>query len=171
MLKLYGPLHNISDTVSSKRMIRAIEIAVFQATSNDGSGRERELNPLVLGIRYERELRRQRITQRLNDRMQEGLVEEVEGLLAQGISAEKLDYYGLEYRYVVKYLQNELSREDMIRKLNTAIHQFSKRQMTYFRGMEKRGITIHWLRGESSMEEKIEQARAILKSLAPELPG
>jgi len=171
MLKLYGPLHNTSDTVSSKRMIRAIEIAVFQATSNDDSAQEKDLNPLVLGIRFEREHRRQRITQRLHDRLKEGLVEEVERLLAQGIGPEKLDYYGLEYRYVGKYLQNELSREDMVRKLNTAIHQFAKRQMTYFRGMEKRGIAIHWLRGENSMEEKIEQAVDILKTLAPELPG
>jgi len=164
MLKLYGPLHNISDTVSSKRMIRAIEIAVFQATSDEDSGEERELNSLVLGIRFEREHRRRRITQRLNTRLKEGLIEEVDQLMAQGISPEKLDYYGLEYRYVSKYLLNELSREEMFRKLNTAIHQFAKRQMTYFRGMEKRGIAIHWLQGEDSMEEKIQQALALLNS-------
>jgi tRNA dimethylallyltransferase len=162
MLKLYGPLHNTSDTLSTKRMIRAIEIAVFQATSNENSGQERDLNSLVLGIRFDRELRRQRITQRLNERLKEGLVEEVELLLASGISPEKLDYYGLEYRYVSKYLHNELSRDEMFRKLNTAIHQFAKRQMTYFRGMEKRGISIHWLQGECSMEEKIEQSLVLL---------
>lgn len=162
MLKLYGPLHNVSDTASSKRLIRAIEIAVFQATSHEESGQERELNSLVLGIRFERELRRQRITQRLKERLKEGLVEEVELLLARGISPDKLDYYGLEYRYVSKYLLKELSQEEMFRKLNTAIHQFAKRQMTYFRGMEKRGLSIHWLQGENTMEEKVQQALALL---------
>ncbi len=164
LLKLYGPLHNVSDTASPPRMIRAIEIAKFQSTSNENSGQERDLNPLVLGIRYDRALRRQRITQRLEERMKEGMVEEVEELLNKGITAEKLDYYGLEYRYVSKYLHNELSRDEMLGKLNTAIHQFAKRQMTYFRGMERKGISIHWLNGELSMEEKIEQSLALLET-------
>ena len=167
-LRLYGPLHNFTDTIHPKRMIRAIEIAMFQATHMEESGQERDLHPLVLGIRYERNLRRQRITQRLKERLQEGMVEEVETLLGQGISPEKLDYYGLEYRYVSKHLLNELSFDEMFSKLNTAIHQFAKRQMTYFRGMEKRGITIHWLNGELSMEEKIERSLKLLEdSQAP----
>ncbi|TFH28464.1 MAG: tRNA (adenosine(37)-N6)-dimethylallyltransferase MiaA [Bacteroidia bacterium] len=167
LLKLYGPLHNISDTVNPKRMIRAIEIAMFQATSVEGSGQEKDLNSLVLGIRYERSLRRQRITRRLEQRMEEGMVEEVEALLSKGVTPEKLDYYGLEYRYVSKYLLKELSFDDMFSKLNTAIHQFAKRQMTYFRGMERRGIPIHWLNGELSMEEKIEQSVTLLKDQRP----
>lgn len=176
MLRLYGPLHNITDTSHPKRMIRAIEIAMYQATKIEESGQERDLNPLVLGISYERNLRRQRITQRLEERLREGMVEEVEALLGQGISPEKLDYYGLEYRYVSKHLLNELSYDEMFNKLNTAIHQFAKRQMTYFRGMEKRGISIHWLNGDLSMEEKIERSLKLLKEygtdpLAPELPG
>ena len=167
LLKLYGPLHNISDTVNPKRMIRAIEIAMYQATSIEGSGQEKDLNSLVLGIRYERSLRRQRITRRLEQRMEEGMVEEVEVLLSKGVTPEKLDYYGLEYRYVSKYLLNELSFDDMFSLLNTAIHQFAKRQMTYFRGMERRGISIHWLNGELSMEEKIEQSVTLLKDQLP----
>jgi tRNA dimethylallyltransferase len=158
LLKLYGPLHNITDTVNPKRLIRAIEIAMYQSANNEPSGRDEELKTLVLGIRYERNHRRERITRRLEARLKEGMVDEVEALLAQGISAEKLDYYGLEYRYVSKYLLNELSYEDMFKMLNTAIHQFAKRQMTYFRGMERRGIPIYWLRGELGMEEKIGQA-------------
>ena len=126
------------------------------------------MNPLVLGIRYERNIRRQRITQRLKERLEEGMVEEVEALLGQGISPEKLDYYGLEYRYLSKYLLKELSYDEMFSKLNTAIHQFAKRQMTYFRGMEKRGISIHWLNGELTMDEKIERSLKLLEeSQAP----
>jgi len=162
LLKLYGPLHNITDTVNPNRLIRAIEIAVYQSANNELSGEEKDLKTLVLGIRYERNQRRQRITRRLEARLKEGMVEEVEALLAKGVSAQKLDYYGLEYRYVSKYLLNELSYEDMFNMLNTAIHQFAKRQMTYFRGMERRGIPIFWLKGELGMEEKIEQAMALL---------
>ena len=167
ILKLYGPLHNLTDTVNRKRMIRAIEIAMFQATSPESSGQERDLNTLVLGISYERNVRRQRITYRLEERMEEGMVEEVEALLSNGVTPEKLDYYGLEYRYVSKYLLKELSYDDMLKKLNTAIHQFAKRQMTYFRGMERRGIPIHWLNGELTMEEKIEQSVALLEEYRP----
>ena len=140
---------------------------MFQATSPEGSGQERDLNTLVLGIRFERNLRRQRITRRLEERMEEGMVEEVDALLRRGVSPEKLDYYGLEYRYVSKYILKELSYDDMLKKLNTAIHQFAKRQMTYFRGMERRGTSIHWLNGELTMEEKIEQAVALLEESHP----
>ena len=94
--------------------------------------------------------------------MEEGMIEEVEGLLKSGVTADKLDYYGLEYRYVSKFILNELSYKEMFSRLNTAIHQFAKRQMTYFRGMERRGIEIHWLDGQLSMEEKLEQAIAII---------
>ena len=161
-LLLYGPLHNISDTVNRKRLIRAIEIARYQSGKQDAADQEKELKSLVLGISFERSIRRERITQRLRQRMNEGMVEEVEGLLEQGVSAEKLDYYGLEYRFVGKYLQQEISYDEMFRKLNTAIHQFAKRQMTYFRGMERRGISIEWLDGELSLEEKTERALALL---------
>lgn len=158
MLSLYGPLHNITDTGKRLRLVRAIEIARYQVDQAPDSAEERELFPLVLGIRFDRDIRRERITERLRERMEEGMVEEVEGLLKSGVSAEKLDYYGLEYRFVCKYIREELGYEEMFRRLNTAIHQFAKRQMTYFRGMERRGTTIHWLDGRLSMEDKIEQA-------------
>jgi tRNA dimethylallyltransferase len=164
ILKLLGPLHNITDTSNPKRLIRAIEIARYQSGQPQDSEDERELNPLVLGIRFDRDIRRERITKRLRERMEEGMVEEVEGLLKSGVPADKLDYYGLEYRFVCKYIQEELSYEEMFKRLNTAIHQFAKRQMTYFRGMERKGISIHWLDGGLSMEEKIEQASALFKA-------
>ena len=164
MLKLHGPLHNETDTVNRKRLIRAIEIAMHQAGQPEDPIDEQELHPLVLGIRFDRTIRRQRITERLQHRMEEGLVEEVEGLLRKGVSAEQLDYYGLEYRFVSRYVLKELSYEDMFEQLNTAIHQFAKRQMTYFRGMERRGITIHWLEGGEPMEDRLDQAIALFRS-------
>jgi len=162
ILKLYVPLHNRTDTVSRKRLIRAIEIAMHQSVRPDPSEDATYLCPLVLGIRFERTLRRERITSRLSARMKEGMVEEVEELLKSGITAQKLEYYGLEYRYVCKYLLNELTYDEMFCQLNSAIHQFAKRQMTYFRGMERRGIAIHWLEGTLSLEEKLEQAVALI---------
>ena len=164
ILKLHGPLHNVTDTVNRKRLIRAIEIAMHQSVQPDEKADKPVLHPLVLGIRFDRTIRRQRITERLRSRMMEGLIEEVEGLLRNGVSAEQLDYYGLEYRYVSKYVLKELSYEDMFNQLNTAIHQFAKRQMTYFRGMERRGIDIHWLEGEGSMEEQMEEALALIQA-------
>ncbi len=163
-LKLHGPLHNISDTGNRKRLIRAIEISRYQSGVLHDSGDERELNSLVFGINFHRDLRRERITVRLRERMEEGMIDEVEGLLKKGLTADKLDYYGLEYRFVGKYIQQELSYEEMFQKLNTAIHQFAKRQMTYFRGMERKGINIHWLDGELSMDEKIDQALELYKA-------
>ncbi len=165
MLRLFGPLHNQSDTTDRKRLIRAIEIATFQA----GKGMEeqgRELQSLVLGIRLERGERRRRITERLHHRLEEeGLVEEVEGLIAQGIDHKKLEYYGLEYRFLSLYLKKELSYDEMLRGLNTAIHQFAKRQMTYFRGMERRGTVIHWIDGSLSMDQMYEEAFELISEV------
>jgi len=161
MLRLYGPLHNQSDTSDRKRLIRAIEIAAYQS----GKGLEeqgRELKSLVLGVQLERGERRRLITERLHRRLEEGLVEEVEGLIARGIAHEKLEYYGLEYRYLSLYLRKELSYEEMVRGLNTAIHQFAKRQMTYFRGMERRGTKIHWIDGSQSMDQMLDNAMKLL---------
>lgn len=163
ILRLYGPLHNVTDTGNRKRMIRAIEIGMFQAAQPEEEEGERKLNPIILGIRFERIVRRKRITDRLRYRMDNGLVEEVERLMAAGVSAEKMEYYGLEYKWVSKFILKELTYEDMFNKLNTAIHQFAKRQMTYFRGMERRGLTIHWIDGQLSMEDKVDMAMKILR--------
>jgi len=164
ILKLYGPQHNVTDTLHRKRIIRAIEIAKFQADHGDGPVEDRELNPLVMGIKYERVVRRNRITERLRQRLDNGLVEEVEGLLQQGVAAEKMDYYGLEYRFVTRYILKEYSYEEMVKRLNTAIHQFAKRQMTYFRGMERRGVEIHWLEGQLTLEEKLDKTMELYQA-------
>lgn len=164
IIRLYGPLHNVTDTVIRKRMIRAIEIAMFQATRLGEPVDGQELIPLVLGIEYERLIRRNRITGRLKMRLENGLVEEVERLLQQGISADKMDYYGLEYRYVTRYILKEYTYDEMFGRLNTAIHQFAKRQMTYFRGMERRGVEIHWLEGQLPMEEKLDKALELFQA-------
>lgn len=163
ILRLYGPLHNVTDTGNRLRLIRAIEIGMFQATQPVEKEEVRELNPIIFGIRFERTVRRKRITDRLRDRMENGLVEEVECLMRAGVSAEKMEYYGLEYKWVSKYILKELTYEDMFSKLNTAIHQFAKRQMTYFRGMERKGLTIHWIEGQLPMEDKLEMAMKIIQ--------
>jgi tRNA dimethylallyltransferase len=171
ILTLYGPLHNVSDTVNRKRLIRAIEIAMFQAALPDIPEKSRKLIPLVLGIRYERMERRKRITDRLMQRLNGGMVEEVDQLMKAGVSAEKMDYYGLEYRYISKYILKEIAYDDMISRLNTAIHQFAKRQMTYFRGLERRGVAIHWLDGKLPMVEKIEEALRLVAAVPNSVGG
>lgn len=155
LLKSYGSLHNISDTSNRKRMIRAIEIAEYQSAGTEESTLLPELNPLIVGINYDRETRRNRITERLRSRIEGGMIEEVERLLESGVQHEKLKYYGLEYKYVSQYLQGEINRAQLFNSLNTAIHQFAKRQMTYFRGMERRGLEIRWLDGDLTVEEKV----------------
>lgn len=157
ILRLYGPLHNVTDTVNKKRMIRAIEIGMFQSSQAEIPDREKTLSPIVFGIRYERTLRRKRITERLQQRLENGMIEEVEELMKKGVSEDKMEYYGLEYRYISRYLNQKLTYDEMFRDLNTAIHQFAKRQMTYFRGMERRGIAIHWMDGQLSMKEKVKE--------------
>lgn len=160
-LKSYGPLHNRTDTTSKKRIIRAIEIAMFQSGDKAAPVAEVDLDPLVIGVHLERNARRARITARLKRRLEEGMVEEVEALIDAGVSPEMLDYYGLEYRYISRYLLKEMNYDEMVERLNTAIHQFSKRQMTYFRGMEKRGARIHWVDGAKPLEQMCTEALEI----------
>ncbi|MEN8157098.1 MAG: tRNA (adenosine(37)-N6)-dimethylallyltransferase MiaA [Bacteroidota bacterium] len=162
ILKGYAPLHNKTDTEHKKRLIRAIEIAMYQESNPVSAPADTDVNPVVLGVHLERSARRERITARLYQRLEEGLVKEVEGLLDKGVTPEKMEYYGLEYRYVTRYIRNELTYDEMVKRLNTAIHQFSKRQMTYFRGMERRGIRIRWIDGALPMEEKVEKALSII---------
>ncbi|NQU67902.1 MAG: tRNA (adenosine(37)-N6)-dimethylallyltransferase MiaA [Candidatus Marinimicrobia bacterium] len=143
LLTLKPEHHNTSDLIHRKRLIRAIEIAVH-------SGVELEppvtiQNPVVLGVTYPRDEVKKRITSRLKHRLELGMIEEVRSLLDSGITFERLNYFGLEYRFIGQHLAGKLSWNDMFQKLNTAIHQFSKRQMTFFRHMEKRGIVIHWI--------------------------
>ena len=150
-------LHNHSDTDTRKRIIRAIEIASYQAETSQDDNDYPNIQPLLIGVKYDRESRRQRITQRLRQRLDEGMIEEAQELLDKGLASEQLEYYGLEYKYLAKYLAHELTYTQMFEQLNTAIHQFAKRQMTWFRRMERNGTTIWWLDGDMPMEEKLRE--------------
>tara|TARA_B100001029_G_scaffold16819_1_gene11235 strand:+ start:911 stop:1699 length:789 start_codon:yes stop_codon:yes gene_type:complete len=138
-------LHNTTDLSSKKRTIRAIEIASNKENSKFEEVKIQNYNYCVLGIAPDRKITRNRITIRLKNRLKEGMVEEVEELLSNGLSIDRLEYFGLEYKFIGKFLSGDLNYNDMFQKLNTAIHQFSKRQMTFFRRMEKRGIKINWI--------------------------
>ena len=140
-------LHNTTDLLDRHRLIRAIEIAEFERAARDISPLP-ELSPLVFGIKWAREVLRLRITQRLKERLRHGLIEEVDRLHENGVSWETLEFYGLEYRFVARFLRGALNKNDMFQKLNSAIHQLAKRQETWFRRMERRGISIHWVEGD-----------------------
>ncbi len=164
ILNMYGSQHNSTDTESRKRAIRAIEIEQYQKEHSVKKANLPEINSLVIGLRFERDERRSRITQRLQQRLKEGMVDEVISLLDQGIDQAKLEYYGLEYKFLSQYVTGKLAYDQMVDQLNTAIHRFAKRQMTYFRGMERRGVQIHWLKGEMEMEENLGIIRDLVKS-------
>jgi len=157
-------LHNTTDTDSSERAIRAIEIGTFRQLNPDVPIDLPPVNPVFIGILYERNTERERITDRLRTRMKHGMVEEVQQLLASGIPAETLVYYGLEYKFITQYLSGKLTYADMFSLLSTAIHQFAKRQRTWFRKMEKEGAVIHWLDGELTIDEKVEKAVRLVKA-------
>ena len=154
-------MHNTTDVDSCQRAIRAIEIETYNAAHPMP---RRELPPvesLIIGINIDRELRREKITRRLKARLEEGMVDEVRALLDEGIPAEDLIYYGLEYKFVTEYLTGQLTYDEMFSRLEIAIHQFAKRQMTWFRGMERRGFQIHWIDATLPMEEKIERIKTL----------
>lgn len=153
----YKKLHNSTDVDTAKRAIRAIEIEEYYKQQPLEYREFPLLESLIVGVDIDRDLRREKITRRLKQRLDEGMVEEVRGLLAEGISAESLIYYGLEYKFLTQYVIGELTFDEMFQQLETAIHQFAKRQMTWFRGMERRGFTIHWLEATLPMEEKVER--------------
>lgn len=157
ILEGYKKLHNSTDVDTAKRAIRAIEIEEYYKQQPPEYREFPSLKSLIIGVDIDRELRREKITRRLKQRLDEGMVDEVRGLLNEGIPAENLIYYGLEYKFLTQYAIGELTYEEMFLQLETAIHQFAKRQMTWFRGMERRGFTIHWLDATLSMEEKTEQ--------------
>lgn len=143
------PEANVS---THKRLIRAIEISEFLSKNPSNLQSKPLENYIVFGIDLPAEIRRARITKRLHRRLSEGMIEEVENLLEKGISAEKLIFYGLEYKFITEYLLQKMTYEEMVSKLEIAIHQFSKRQMTFFRSMERKGVQIHWLDGRLSPE-------------------
>ena len=150
-------MHNKTDVDSCQRAIRAIEIETYNL---EHPVPRRELPPvpsLIIGVNIDRELRREKITRRLKARLEEGMIDEVKGLLAEGIPPEDLIYYGLEYKFVTEYITGRLTYDEMFTRLEIAIHQFAKRQMTWFRGMERRGFTIHWIDATLPTDEKVRQ--------------
>ena len=157
ILEGYKKLHNSTDVDTAKRAIRAIEIEEHYKQQPAEYREFPSLKSVIVGVDIDRELRREKITRRLKQRLDEGMVDEVRGLLAEGIPAENLIYYGLEYKFLTQYAIGELTFDEMFHQLETAIHQFAKRQMTWFRGMERRGFTIHWLDATLPMEEKVER--------------
>ena len=157
LLSTYKTLHNKTDVDSVKRAIRAIEIAEYYRTHPVDQTEMPPLNSLVIGIDIPRELRRSRISARLKQRLDEGMIDEVRSLLAEGIPADNLIYYGLEYKFLTLHVLGQLSYEEMYHQLESAIHQFAKRQMTWFRGMERRGVCIRWIDGTQPLEEKVRQ--------------
>lgn len=162
ILSTYKTLHNNTDTDTVKRAIRAIEIEEYYAAARVEEREFPTIRTLTLGVDVSREVRRERISKRLRARLDEGLIEEVERLLANGLTAEQLIYYGLEYKFVTLYLTGALTREEMFQGLETAIHQFAKRQMTWFRGMERRGVNIHWVDISLPLPEIIETIKRLL---------
>jgi len=155
-LEGYRALHNKTDVDTVKRAVRAIEISEYYLRNNEEPDPFPVIRPLVTAIRFDREARRQRITMRLLSRLKEGMIDEVAALLDRGIAPELLIYYGLEYKYITLHLTGRLSYTEMFSSLESAIHQFAKRQMTWFRGMERRGVKINWLDGDMGVNEKVE---------------
>ena len=150
-------MHNKTDVDSCQRAIRAIEIETYNL---EHPVPRRELPPvdsLIIGVNIDREARREKITRRLKARLEEGMIDEVRGLMAEGIPAEDLIYYGLEYKFVTEYIVGKTTYDEMFTRLEIAIHQFAKRQMTWFRGMERRGFKIHWIDALQPMEEKVNE--------------
>jgi len=162
ILSTYKTLHNTTDTDSPQRVIRAIEIADFSKKNNLQFCEFQPINSLIIGINIERELRREKITQRLKNRLENGMIDEIKNLLSQGISAEDLIYYGLEYKYVTQFVIGQISYSEMFYRLEIAIHQFAKRQMTWFRGMERRGLKINWLDAQIPLNEKVDEIISLL---------
>ena len=154
--KTGSTMHNTTDVDSCQRAIRAIEIETYNVEHPVPLRELPAVDSLIIGVSIDRELRREKISRRLKARLEEGMVEEVRGLLDEGIPPEDLTYYGLEYKYVTEYIVGQLSFDEMFRQLEIAIHQFAKRQMTWFRGMERRGFNIHWIDATLPMEKKVE---------------
>ena len=153
----HSVMHNKTDVDSCQRAIRAIEIETYNLTKPTEERQCPPIDSLIIGVDIDREERRRKITKRLNERLNAGMIDEVDGLLKRGIPADDLIYYGLEYKFVTEYIIGKLTYEEMFQQLEIAIHQFAKRQMTWFRGMERRGFTIHWVNAARKMEDKVEE--------------
>ena len=164
ILSTYKKLHNSTDVDTPKRAIRAIEIEEYYRLQPVEEREFPTLKSLIVGIDIDRELRREKISRRLKQRLEEGMIEEVRALMDEGIAPEDLIYYGLEYKFLTMHVTGQLTYEEMFLQLETAIHQFAKRQMTWFRGMERRGFTIHWLDAEMDNPKKIQRIIDLMNS-------
>jgi tRNA dimethylallyltransferase len=162
ILSSFKKLHNKTDIDTKKRAIRAIEIEHYIGIVKEKQNQFPEIKPLITGVLFSLEKRRERISERLKNRLEAGMEDEVRQLLEQGVDPETLIYYGLEYKYITLYLTGRISYDEMFMSLETAIHQFAKRQMTWFRGMERKGIRIHWIDGELPMDKKVEKVMELL---------
>ncbi len=156
ILSTYKALHNTTDIDTAQRAIRAIEIEEYKKAHNPDQNEFPPINSLIIGVDIDRELRRERISKRLKSRLEEGMVDEVKSILEKGVVPDDLIYYGLEYKYLTLYVLGQLTYQEMFSQLEIAIHQFAKRQMTWFRGMEKRGLKIHWIDYTIPNQQKIE---------------
>ena len=157
----HSVMHNRTDVDTAQRAIRAIEIETYNLEHPTDNRTLPPIDSVIIGVDINREERRRKITQRLKQRLEEGMVDEIRQLLDRGIAPENLIYYGLEYKFVTEYVIGKTSYEEMFRQLEIAIHQFAKRQMTWFRGMERRGTHIHWISAEQPLADKVEQIRAL----------
>ena len=155
-------MHNRTDVDTAQRAIRAIEIETYNLEHPTPERQMPPVDSLVIGINIDRELRREKITRRLKARLEEGMCDEIRSLIDGGVNPDDLIYYGLEYKFVTEYVVGKTSYEDMFRQLEIAIHQFAKRQMTWFRGMERRGYIIHWIDAAQSMDEKVEAIMSLM---------
>ena len=163
ILASYKVLHNKTDVDSAQRAIRAIEIEEFYKTEAPDKREYAPINSLIIGVDIDRELRREKISRRLRARLDEGMVDEVRAILATGVKPGDLIYYGLEYKFLTLYIIGQLTYDEMVSQLEIAIHQFAKRQMTWFRGMERRGLHIHWLDATLPTDEKINNVLALIQ--------
>ena len=163
MLKSYKTLHNTTDVDTVKRAIRAIEIEEYYQSQPMEVSAFPQINSVIIGVDIDREERRRKISARLRSRLDEGMVDEVRAILDSGVSSDDMIYYGLEYKYLTNYIIGNLTYEQMVSELEIAIHQFAKRQMTWFRGMERRGLRINWMDASMPMQEKVDWAMELLK--------
>lgn len=162
ILSTYKKLHNSTDVDTVKRAVRAIEIEEYYRQTPVQEREFPHLKSLIIGVSIDRDLRRKKISERLRERLDAGMVEEVRGLLDRGIAPEDLIYYGLEYKYLTLYVTGQMTHAEMVHDLEIAIHQFAKRQMTWFRGMERRGFNIHWIDACLPLTDKLEQIKTLL---------
>lgn len=158
-------MHNRTDVDTAQRAIRAIEIETYNLEHPTPERQMPPVESLIIGINIDRELRREKITRRLKARLDDGMCDEIQGLIDGGVNPEDLIYYGLEYKFITEYVIGRTSYEEMFRQLEIAIHQFAKRQMTWFRGMERRGFTIHWIDAAQSMEDKVGAIEALMSDM------